>query len=211
MERSERVPRAMKERHPSSGPASSQLVFPMSKPEVELLKSEPKKDEVERSSSFLLSRRALPTSTMAALASCVPRARLRSIQPATLTLDWLSFRLLPTPRFSAPAAHHSDDEDEGSSSTPAAPSTALATVVRPYGGRRGWRPSKAEEFGDGGAYPECSLAQYPLDMGRKKVRADLPRLPRLPRARTSLPALPAGPRSGIRVATDRCPCSCCPC
>ena len=23
--------------------------------------------------------------------------------------------------------------------------------------------------GDGGAYPECNIAQYPLDMGRKKV------------------------------------------
>ena len=24
--------------------------------------------------------------------------------------------------------------------------------------------------GDGGAYPECHVAQYPLDLGRKKVR-----------------------------------------
>jgi hypothetical protein len=24
--------------------------------------------------------------------------------------------------------------------------------------------------GDGGAFPECHVAQYPLDMGRKKVR-----------------------------------------
>ena len=23
--------------------------------------------------------------------------------------------------------------------------------------------------GDGGAYPECHVAQYPLDMGKKKV------------------------------------------
>lgn len=23
--------------------------------------------------------------------------------------------------------------------------------------------------GDGGAYPECHIAQYPLDLGRKKV------------------------------------------
>jgi hypothetical protein len=23
--------------------------------------------------------------------------------------------------------------------------------------------------GDGGAYPECHIAQYPVDMGRKKV------------------------------------------
>lgn len=24
--------------------------------------------------------------------------------------------------------------------------------------------------GDGGAYPECHVAQYPLEMGKKKVR-----------------------------------------
>ena len=25
-------------------------------------------------------------------------------------------------------------------------------------------------LGDGGAYPECHIAQYPLEMGKKKVR-----------------------------------------
>lgn len=75
---------------------------------------------------------------------------------------------LPTPRYSRPAAVHSDDEDDHS---PAAKvSTALTTVVRPYGSRRGWKPTRQEEFGDGGAYPECHVAQYPLDLGRKKVR-----------------------------------------
>lgn len=27
--------------------------------------------------------------------------------------------------------------------------------------------------GDGGAFPECHIAQYPLDMGRKKVRVSV--------------------------------------
>nr|XP_043623321.1 SNW/SKI-interacting protein A-like [Erigeron canadensis]XP_043623322.1 SNW/SKI-interacting protein A-like [Erigeron canadensis]XP_043623323.1 SNW/SKI-interacting protein A-like [Erigeron canadensis]XP_043623324.1 SNW/SKI-interacting protein A-like [Erigeron canadensis]XP_043623325.1 SNW/SKI-interacting protein A-like [Erigeron canadensis]XP_043623326.1 SNW/SKI-interacting protein A-like [Erigeron canadensis] len=31
-----------------------------------------------------------------------------------------------------------------------------------------YRPSKAEHYGDGGAFPEIHYAQYPLDMGRKK-------------------------------------------
>lgn len=31
----------------------------------------------------------------------------------------------------------------------------------------GWRPKNLEDFGDGGAYPEIAIAQYPLDMGRK--------------------------------------------
>jgi SNW domain-containing protein 1 len=37
----------------------------------------------------------------------------------------------------------------------------------PYGQRSGWRPRAAEDFGDGGAFPEIPVAQYPLDMGRK--------------------------------------------
>lgn len=37
----------------------------------------------------------------------------------------------------------------------------------PYGKRAGWRPRSAEDFGDGGAFPEIPVAQYPLDMGRK--------------------------------------------
>lgn len=37
----------------------------------------------------------------------------------------------------------------------------------PYGNRAGWRPRAAEDFGDGGAFPEILVAQYPLDMGRK--------------------------------------------
>ncbi|CAK3829495.1 Pre-mRNA-processing 45 [Lecanosticta acicola] len=37
----------------------------------------------------------------------------------------------------------------------------------PYGQRAGWRPRSAEDFGDGGAFPEVPMAQYPLDMGRK--------------------------------------------
>ena len=37
----------------------------------------------------------------------------------------------------------------------------------PYGQRSGWRPRGQEDFGDGGAFPEIPVAQYPLDMGRK--------------------------------------------
>ncbi|KAH7392011.1 SKIP/SNW domain-containing protein [Phaeosphaeria sp. MPI-PUGE-AT-0046c] len=36
-----------------------------------------------------------------------------------------------------------------------------------YGGRKNWRPRSAEDFGDGGAFPEVHVAQYPLDMGKK--------------------------------------------
>ncbi|KAF6218937.1 hypothetical protein HO133_005480 [Letharia lupina] len=36
-----------------------------------------------------------------------------------------------------------------------------------YGLRAGWRPRSAEDYGDGGAFPEIPVAQYPLDMGKK--------------------------------------------
>lgn len=41
--------------------------------------------------------------------------------------------------------------------------------VPSYGTRIGWRPTNVEDFGDGGAFPEIPLAQYPLDMGRKST------------------------------------------
>ncbi|KAF2449720.1 hypothetical protein P171DRAFT_198777 [Karstenula rhodostoma CBS 690.94] len=37
----------------------------------------------------------------------------------------------------------------------------------PYGQRTGWRPRSSEDYGEGGAFPEIHVAQYPLDMGRK--------------------------------------------
>ncbi|TVY45411.1 Pre-mRNA-processing protein [Lachnellula subtilissima] len=37
----------------------------------------------------------------------------------------------------------------------------------PYGNRAGWRPRSQEDYGDGGAFPEIPVAQYPLEMGRK--------------------------------------------
>ncbi|KAJ8131648.1 hypothetical protein O1611_g1975 [Lasiodiplodia mahajangana] len=37
----------------------------------------------------------------------------------------------------------------------------------PYGQRSSWRPRADEDFGDGGAFPEIPVAQYPLQMGRK--------------------------------------------
>ncbi|KAH8707572.1 SKIP/SNW domain-containing protein [Phaeosphaeriaceae sp. PMI808] len=36
-----------------------------------------------------------------------------------------------------------------------------------YGARKNWRPRTAEDFNDGGAFPEVHVAQYPLDMGKK--------------------------------------------
>lgn len=35
-----------------------------------------------------------------------------------------------------------------------------------YGSRTGWRPRSPDDFGDGGAFPEVPVAQYPLGMGK---------------------------------------------
>ncbi|KAJ7196146.1 hypothetical protein O6H91_Y509300 [Diphasiastrum complanatum] len=47
----------------------------------------------------------------------------------------------------------------------------------PYGKRGGFVPRKQEDFGDGGAFPEIHVAQYPLDMGRKEQKPDSTILP----------------------------------
>ena len=39
----------------------------------------------------------------------------------------------------------------------------------PYGHRRGWIPRTLEDYGDGGAFPEIHVAQFPLNMGKKKT------------------------------------------
>lgn len=80
--------------------------------------------------------------------------------------------LLPTPRYSSleddgkeqSGASQSNKEDVA-----AGPSTspAITTRIPPYGSRAGWKPKSREDFGNGGAYPECHIAQYPLEMGRK--------------------------------------------
>jgi SNW domain-containing protein 1 len=60
--------------------------------------------------------------------------------------------------------------DEPAAAAPVA-SQALARVGGPppprYAARAGFVPRKPADFGDGGAYPECHVAQYPLDCGRK--------------------------------------------
>lgn len=38
--------------------------------------------------------------------------------------------------------------------------------IPPYPHRKGFLPINPEDFGDGGAYPEIHVVQYPLDMGR---------------------------------------------
>ncbi|KAH7889512.1 SKIP/SNW domain-containing protein [Phlebopus sp. FC_14] len=74
--------------------------------------------------------------------------------------------VLPLPSY-APVV--SDDEEESRQ----IPTQAVVArqLIPPYGKRKGWKPTSQEDFGDGGSYPECHVAQYPLNLGKEKTQA----------------------------------------
>ncbi|BGP49812.1 mRNA splicing protein [Rhodotorula kratochvilovae] len=81
------------------------------------------------------------------------------------------FSSLPAPLHSAQL---DDQPASAGPSQPAQSSSALAAPgahIPPYGHRKGWKPKTPQDFGDGGSYPECHVAQYPLELGRKKTSA----------------------------------------
>lgn len=64
-----------------------------------------------------------------------------------------------------------DRDDERRRKAASHPSNILVSaqsIAPPYGQRRGWVPRNVTDYGDGGAFPEIHVAQYPLEMGRKK-------------------------------------------
>ena len=83
--------------------------------------------------------------------------------------------LLPAPKTSASTFYdHSSDPwfkeryggDSAQASAAARPA-GTARTIPPYGKRAGFVPRRPEDFGDGGAFPEIHVAQYPLGMGRR--------------------------------------------
>jgi SNW domain-containing protein 1 len=83
--------------------------------------------------------------------------------------------LLPAPKASASTFYdHSSDPwfkerygGEPAQGSAAARPAAAGKVIPPYGKRAGFVPRRPEDFGDGGAFPEIHVAQYPLGMGRR--------------------------------------------
>ncbi|PRP81176.1 putative Puff-specific protein Bx42 [Planoprotostelium fungivorum] len=69
---------------------------------------------------------------------------------------------LPAPRHSAPVT-----KTQSQPSRPTSNALTLQSSIPPYGKRKGWIPRLTEDFGEGGAFPEIHVAQYPLEMGRK--------------------------------------------
>ncbi|XP_067130581.1 SNW domain-containing protein 1 [Centruroides vittatus] len=82
--------------------------------------------------------------------------------------------LLPLPT----QAVYNEDEVEKSRKLPF-PSQAIvpSRKLPAYGQRQGWVPRNPEDYGGGGAYPEIPVAQYPLEMGRKKGKTNSNSLP----------------------------------
>lgn len=73
--------------------------------------------------------------------------------------------ILPEPKYR--------EESKQTSLQDAAPSSGTQVLVKatgapPYGRRSGWIPRTLDDYGDGGAFPEINIAQYPLEMGKKK-------------------------------------------
>ncbi|GLJ15881.1 hypothetical protein SUGI_0262220 [Cryptomeria japonica] len=86
---------------------------------------------------------------------------------------------LPAPKSSG-ATKYDFSSDSWFKSRLEEPKPAVNTKTKqipPYGKRSGFVPRKAEDFGDGGAFPEIHVAQYPLDMGRKEEKTDTKILP----------------------------------
>ncbi|THG99978.1 hypothetical protein EW026_g2489 [Hermanssonia centrifuga] len=76
--------------------------------------------------------------------------------------------LLPTPVYT-PSVDEEEEVVQTAQSSSQVQTVVIRSVVPAYGQRNGWRPSSQEDYGDGGAYPECHIAQYPLEMGKKKA------------------------------------------
>jgi len=72
--------------------------------------------------------------------------------------------LLPAPNYAQQFEDDLEDEEEVHSSK-----MKLATTgPPPYMHRQGWVPRSQADFGDGGAFPEIMVAQFPLGMGFEK-------------------------------------------
>ena len=108
---------------------------------------------------------------------CTRRQRHHSIAiPLNMTATGSAFSLssaLPKPKYTG------EDEDLPTHTQQKGPRVVDSREIESsqlvvkrsgpplYGQRSSWRPRNAEDFGDGGAFPEVPVAQYPLDMGRK--------------------------------------------
>lgn len=78
--------------------------------------------------------------------------------------------ILPTPKYSESRKDDDGITPEDQKNEPSQKDLILKKhAIPPYGEREisKFKPKGPQDFGDGGAYPEIHIAQYPLDMGKK--------------------------------------------
>lgn len=91
-----------------------------------------------------------------------------------LILPKTSIQTMSSITSSLPAPTHisSDSKDDGHVSESEQHQLIKEShYIPPYGQRKGWKPKSQKDFGNGGAYPEVHVAQYPLNMGRKMQKS----------------------------------------
>jgi SNW domain-containing protein 1 len=74
--------------------------------------------------------------------------------------------ILPEPKYNDDVHSTANKEDMATLDTRV---VAKVSGAPPYGQRSGWIPRTLDDFGDGGAFPEIHVAQYPLEMGKAKT------------------------------------------
>ncbi|KAG5381162.1 hypothetical protein BRARA_G03499 [Brassica rapa] len=88
-----------------------------------------------------------------------------------LTMASLKDRLPPAKSTAATFYDHSNDpwfKNRFTESESEKTAAVVFKAVPVYLKRQGFRPRNPEDFGDGGAFPEIHVAQYPLGMGKNK-------------------------------------------
>lgn len=78
--------------------------------------------------------------------------------------------LLPQPRMVTVTDAAMEDEQRTAAAAASAAPAGPRFVPPAYGRRAGFVPRSLDDFGDGGAFPEIHIQQYPLNMGRKEKR-----------------------------------------
>ncbi|XJO73804.1 hypothetical protein BDV3_004727 [Batrachochytrium dendrobatidis] len=82
------------------------------------------------------------------------------------------YSILPKPKAVLQSSRWDDDSDDEAQSAVENRSDGVVSTVKqgppPYGFRVGFAPKTLQDFGDGGAFPEIHMVQFPLDMGNKR-------------------------------------------
>jgi len=82
------------------------------------------------------------------------------------------FSVLPAPTQFLKDLEEDDDFSNAILSEKSSSNEVFVDRIPAYGNRSGWVPRIIEDYGDGGAFPEIQVAQYPLNMGKENKNSD---------------------------------------